>query len=222
MGDLKENSNSYYSDNYVYEIFSKAEDFPELISNYLLENVKGEVILDAGCGTGKFTKIIEKISHKYIGIDKSSQQIKIANKNSKNNYIIADLENIPLEDNEVDVTISAWCLGTIEESKREKVLSELRRVTKNKIILIENLESSEFEVIRGHDKDKSTTKYLNYLVNYGFELEKEINTYFRFAETYVAKRVFETIYNENVASQITSKHIEHRVGIFVLGGLNGL
>lgn len=216
MGDLKENSISYYDGNVAYKIFSDAEDFPGFISDYLSKNVWAETILDAGCGTGKFTKIIEKISNKYIGIDKSEAQIKLAKKNNESNYLIADLENIPLDDNEVDVTISAWCLGTIDVDKRERVLSELMRVTKDKIILIENLEGSEFEVIRGHDKDLSTFNYLNYLKEHGFILEKEIDTYFKFDETCIAKNIFNTIYEEDASKQITSKRVKHKVGIFSL------
>lgn len=39
MGNLSENSKNYYDENYWYEIFSKAEDFPKLINDFFNKNI---------------------------------------------------------------------------------------------------------------------------------------------------------------------------------------
>lgn len=216
MGDLSENSKSYYDKNYWYEIFSMAEDFPKLINKFFNENIFTEKILDAGCGTGKFSNLFSNICNDYIGIDKSENQISIAKNKNNLNYIVSDLSNIPLADKNVNISICPWVLGTIEEDKRNLVIEELKRVTKDRIILIENLENSEFEKIRNHDKDKSTHAYLEYLEDKNFKLIKKLNSYFLFDNIEIAKETFRNIYNDSISNNIKSNKIEHKIGIFVL------
>ena len=52
--NLSEKSKNYYEENDIYEIFSIAEDYPNKIYEYLLPKIKGKIVLDLGCGTGKF------------------------------------------------------------------------------------------------------------------------------------------------------------------------
>ena len=100
--NLLYNSDAYYNDNDYYELFSKKEDSLNIIDNYFKSLGNFDVILDAGCGTGKYLNTLENISNKYIGIDLSNDQLKKAKeKVSKENtkLINANLCNIPLEDN---------------------------------------------------------------------------------------------------------------------------
>lgn len=215
MGNLNENSSAYYELNNFYETFSIAEDYPHFIDKKIIKYVKDKNVLDAGCGTGKFTNTIAKACKCYIGIDKSAKQISIANeKDLGQTFIVGDLSKLDVENNFFDITISSWCLGTIDLEKRKNVLSELKRVTKESIYLIENLESSEFEYIRGHDKDGTTKEYIEFLKNNGFKLIDEIDTYFDFISKDKAKEVFANIYNENVAGKVNNNIIKHKVGIF--------
>lgn len=215
MGNLKENSRAYNDLNYYYELFSIAEDAPRFIDNKLENYVKNKVVLDAGCGTGKYTNTILKDCKSYVGIDKSEKQIEIAKNKFKNQtFIIKDLSTIDYEDNFFDIVISCWCLGTIDLEKRKYVLNELKRVCKETILLIENLEDSEFEIIRNHDKDKSTKKYIDFLKENGFELVDEIDTYFQFETCDIAKQVFEKIYNKEISEKISDNIIGHKVGFF--------
>lgn len=216
MGNLSENSKNYYDENYWYEIFSKAEDFPKLINDFFNKNIFTKKILDAGCGTGKFSDLFNNICDDYIGIDKSENQINIAKNKNNLNYIVSDLSNIPLANKNINISICPWVLGTIEENKRNLVIEELKRVTKDKIILIENLENSEFEKIRNHDKDKSTHAYLEYLEDKKFKLIKKLNSYFLFDNIEIAKETFRNIYNDSISNNIKSNKIEHKIGIYVL------
>ena len=222
MGNLSENSSSYYDKNKWYEIFSIAEDYPKLIDKFFLENIKTETILDAGCGTGKYTKLFSNISKNYIGIDKSQVQINTAKSKFNVNYITSDLNDIPLENKSINITICPWVLGTIPEEKRKEVIKELIRVTKNKIILIENLPNSDFEYIRGHNLDGTTEKYLSFLKNNKFKLHETINTYFKFETIEDVQNVFLNIYNKQISNRINSNIIKHDVGIYILEDLNDL
>ena len=155
---LNSKSKAYYEKQKVYEIFSRAEDYPKKVETFLKKNIKGEKILDAGCGSGKFLPLLEELSNTYIGIDLSEEQIKKAKtKTNKSNSIlqVGDLEKLNFSDNSFDFIVSAWVLGTvILEEKREKVIQELKRVLKTDgtIYLIENDSTGEFEKLRGHIK----------------------------------------------------------------------
>ena len=63
--NLLKDSKAYYEDNDYYEIFSVAEDGENKVANYLKDICKDKIVLDAGCGTGKFLNILEEYSKKY-------------------------------------------------------------------------------------------------------------------------------------------------------------
>ncbi|CRK85956.1 Malonyl-[acyl-carrier protein] O-methyltransferase [Candidatus Providencia siddallii] len=86
-------------------------------------------ILDAGCGTGFFSKIMRDRGLKVTALDLSSGMIEVAkNKDSACNYLCADIESMPTENNIFDVVFSnlaiQWC------SNLNKTLHEFYRVTK--------------------------------------------------------------------------------------------
>lgn len=220
MKNLLKESKAYYENNDYYEIFSHAEDAENKVSKYLNIISKEKVVLDAGCGTGKFLNILETNAQKYIGMDLSEKQLETAKlKSIKNNseFICSNLSKIPLEDNTVDLIISSWVLGTITDlEERNNVLNELKRVLKKNghIILVENAENSEFEIIRGRDKDNRTKSYNDWILDNGFILDEAINTYFKFNTLEQAKKCFEIIYGNEISSKIVSNQIEHKINIY--------
>lgn len=218
--NLLKESRAYYEDNDYYEIFSIAEDGEGKVDNYLKGLAVGKIVLDAGCGTGKFLPSLEKYADKYIGIDLSSEQLnKAKSKSQKDNsiFIKSNLADITLEDNSVDLIISTWVLGTvIDLDERSKCLDELKRVLKpgGQIILVENDLNSEFEEIRNRDKDSRTKNYNNWILSNNFVVDKRINTYFSFNSVSEAKKCFEIIYGEEIANKIKNRKIEHKIIIF--------
>ncbi|MCI8460024.1 MAG: class I SAM-dependent methyltransferase [Bacilli bacterium] len=218
--NLLKDSKAYYENNDYYEIFSKAEDGEGKVAAYLKEQAKEKIVLDAGCGTGKFLEQLENESSKYIGVDLSFEQlIKAQSKKKKSNtiFINSNLKDIMLESNSVDLIVSPWVLGTVTDLvERTKCLNELKRVLKpgGEIILIENEENSEFEYLRNHHKDKKTNIYNNWIRNNDFNKVEEINTYFNFANLKEAKLCFRKIYGNEVANKIKNNKIEHKIGIF--------
>lgn len=218
--NLLKDSKAYYENNDYYEIFSKAEDGEGKVAAYLKEQAKEKIVLDAGCGTGKFIEQLENESSKYIGVDLSFEQlIKAQSKKKKSNtiFINSNLKDIMLESNSVDLIVSPWVLGTVTDLvERTKCLNELKRVLKpgGEIILIENEENSEFEYLRNHHKDKKTNIYNNWIRNNDFNKVEEINTYFNFVNLKEAKLCFQKIYGNKVANKIKNNKIEHKIGIF--------
>ena len=217
--NLLKDSKAYYEDNDYYELFSIAEDGENKVADYLKELSIDKVVLDAGCGTGKFLPIIENVASKYIGIDLSNEQlIKAKDKSSGNSlFINSSLEKIELDNNSVDLIISTWVLGTITDiEERNRCLDELKRILKpnGKIILVENDENSEFEEIRNRTSDSRTRDYNNWILSNGFIVDKRLETYFNFKSIDEAKKCFEVIYGKTISDKINNKKIEHKIIIF--------
>ncbi len=219
---LIENSNSYYDNSKIYEEFTKAEDFPNKIKKFLFPKVKGKVVVDFGCGNGKYAGLLSNKTQKYVGIDISKEQIRIAKSKFKDNknagFIHSSVEKINLPSNYADVIISSWAISTINGySRKSKSIKEALRVLKPKgiIFLIENDIGGEFEIIRGRYPDiKRTKEYNGWVLKKGFEAEKRIKTYFRFSSNKQARRVIGAIWGERVGSLVKGKIIKHNVIIF--------
>lgn len=218
--NLLQDSSAYYELNDYYEIFSKAEDGEKKIENYLRKEAKGKIVLDAGCGTGKFLNVLEHVSNKYIGVDLSFEQLVKAQakkKKDSTNFINANLKDLMLADNSVDLIVSPWVLGTVlDNSERLECLKELKRVLKpgGKIILIENDEGSEFESLRNRDKDLRTRNYNNWILDNEFKVSEKFDTKFIFDNYIEAKKCFLEIYGGSIADKIKSETIEHKIILF--------
>jgi ubiquinone/menaquinone biosynthesis C-methylase UbiE len=223
VNNLSEESASYRSMAHIYEEFSIAEDYPEYILKELLPRVFDKKVADIGCGNGKYLKALSPYVTSIIGLDKSFEQVTLAQKNciAKPNILVslADATHIPLPNHSVDVVMACWMLGTIlEQARQEEVILEMKRICKpdGKIILIENLEDSQFEKLRGRSPDplERTANYNNFLLSQGFNLNQTIYTYFNFESTERAKDVFHKIWKDRLVGEINTKFIEHKVGLF--------
>ncbi len=220
-GTLSEGSESYYTKNIVYETFCDAEDKPGKILKILKKLIKNKIVLDVGCGTGKYAALLSSFAKKYICLDVSSEQLKFAKEKVKSgnvDFICSSAEKINLLDESIEVIISTWAVSTIlEVERRNKVLSELLRVLKNggSIFLVENDLVSEFEELRGKDPVTGPTKkYNDWAKEKGFESFQKIKTFFEFSSLKETKEVFMQIWGEKVASKIKNKKISHAVIIF--------
>ena len=102
----------------------------ELILN-LLSPKQGEIILDAGCGTGMFTLDILSSGSKVIGLDLSLPMLKRAEKKLKGypfQIVLADMLHLPFPESSFDKVVSVTALEFVEDGKA--AVGELFRVTK--------------------------------------------------------------------------------------------
>jgi len=217
------NSSSYFEQNAMYEIFSRAEDFPGKIFTYLKKEVKKKQVLDVWCGTGKYANILASYAKCITWIDASQDQIRLAqakNREQKNTkFYQEDARNISLKENSIDVIIWCWFLPTIGDINIQTgVIKKLQKILKpwGKILLIENDVSGEFELIREKNKLKinPTLQYNNRLLSQWFSVVKKIKTYFLFDAIAQAKEVFTAIWGPQKGSNVRSKKIAHDVLIF--------
>ena len=219
--NLSEKSKNYYEENDIYEIFSIAEDYPNKIYECLLPQIKNKIVLDLGCGTGKFMQKFYDKATKYYGLDLSDQQLNIAKRKVYSNsveFICCSAENIPLPDNSVDIIIATWVLGTILElDRRNKVLAEMRRVLKDNgsIYLVENDTGGEFEKIRNRYPNIQRTKeYNDWIEGNGFSCYNKFETYFKFNDKDQSKNVFSNIWGNEIGDKVNKEIIKQNIIIY--------
>ncbi len=89
----------------------------------------GERILDAGCGTGIFTKIFHDAGGEVTGLDLSLPMLRFAaGKLPPVNFLQGSMLQLPFEDNAFDFSLSITALEFIKEGKT--AVDELFRVTR--------------------------------------------------------------------------------------------
>ncbi len=202
----------------IYYEFSEAEDYLGKIKKFLLKEIKNKIVLDLGCGNGRYAKFLAPSSKKYFALDISKEQLKLAKDRTKRlkniKFILSDAEKIPLPDNSVDVIIASFVISVILGSKKKKrVFKEMTRVVREqgKNFLVENDSVGEFEEVRGHTK--RTENYNKWLKKQGFK-ELKIETYFKFKNLEHAKKIFKEIWGKAISDKINSNKVEHRAIIF--------
>ncbi len=100
----------------------------------LLDLIKpnpGDLILDAGCGTGVFTLDLLHLGCHIIGIDLSMPMLARAKQKAREypfRIVLADLLSLPFSENSFDKVISVTALEFIEDGRG--AIDELFRVTK--------------------------------------------------------------------------------------------
>ena len=102
------------------------------------EIVSGETVLDVGCGAGADACVAALLvgdTGKVIGVDCTPAMINKAQRNAQlselenTEFFVADINNLPMADNTVDVVISNGAINLLED--KEKVFWELYRVLKS-------------------------------------------------------------------------------------------
>ena len=89
-----------------------------------------EILVDVGCGNGQSTNIFQPYCKKIIGIDASSEQIKLAQQHNRYDniqYIEGIAEKLPFMDNTVDLVVSATAVHWFDLTR---FYEEVRRVLK--------------------------------------------------------------------------------------------
>lgn len=217
MSNLSEFSKSYRQEARIYELFSLAEDKPDLIWRYLINEFKNKDVLDVGCGNGKYLRKLNSVCSTAIGLDLAYEQLTLASNDCK--VIQANASALPFASERFDSILSCWVLGTILDIERRAVcLNEMRRVCKHggSIFLVENNVGSAFEDLRGRNPqiDNRTQDYNNWILSQGFFVEKCFHSYFEFQSIKQAREVFYSIWGNKITKPILSEFIEHDIVIF--------
>ncbi len=125
--------------NEIAESFSESrkEIWPELkeLEKYIKN---GKKILDLGCGNGRLFELFQGKNVEYIGVDFSEKLIEKAKEKYGEHFKVADMLNLPFEDNCFD---SIWTIAVFHHIPsrefRIKALKEIKKILKpsGKIIM---------------------------------------------------------------------------------------
>ncbi len=101
------------------------------LGDALKNNLKGKVVLEAGCGAGRFTEVLLKKGATLVSSDLSSAvEVNIENFPLSDNHLViqADINDMPYADNTFDVVV---CLGVIQHTTdTEKTIEDLYKLVK--------------------------------------------------------------------------------------------
>jgi len=126
--------------NQISQNFAKARKEPWKEGKFLVEKFakKGEKILDVGCGSGQWLNFFKEKEVEYFGVDVSEKLIEIAKKTQKEGtFLVGNCQNLPFEDNFFDKVYAIGVFHHLPSKElREQCLREIKRVLKNKGILI--------------------------------------------------------------------------------------
>ncbi len=134
-------SDLYKEKSLAYEKFSQAEDSHGEVVKFLTNKVAGKIVLDFGCGTGKFIPELSSVAEKVIAVDINESQLDIAKKKSQNlknvEFYKSEKDTIPLPDVSIDVVFAAWVIGSIHDlDVRAKIINEFKNEFINDIALM--------------------------------------------------------------------------------------
>ena len=163
-----------------------------LIRN-LLKNSQSTNVLDVGCGTGFLLNHIDKhfFSSKLVGIDfnaPSNESIKCNSRNNQIKFIRGDIKSslLNFSDNYFGIVL---CTHVLEHlSNPEEILFQLRRVVKDKLIIICPLEKEYKWGMNYHVNFFSTQKHF---VKF---LQSNLNDFYRFK---IFQRLGDSMYFES-------------------------
>lgn len=135
----------------IYDLDSKFNPATQMQKGIILPTLKpkkSDIILDIGCGTGRFTIPIAKKCKKVIAVDISEEMLGVAKDKSKNidniHYLKLDASRkLPFKNNYFDKIVCTLVVSHIKNL--EKFLKEIKRVLKKRGILIYDDFAADFK-----------------------------------------------------------------------------
>jgi len=120
-------------------------------------------VLDIGCAWGRDSKSFFERGFSVIGVDLSSEMLKIAKKLAPGcSFVLADLRSLPLADNCAD---GIWCCATLLHLKRSeiiKALLEFKRVLRANAPCYIQVKKGTGEEIVGQSFSQGKQRFFTY------------------------------------------------------------
>lgn len=116
--------------------YNKYLDEPMILK--LVGNVKGKRVLDLGCGSGKYSKILLRKGGRVTGVDISPDFISLAKKEvPKVEFHVASAYKLPFKNNYFDMVVAGLVVEHFENLN--KAFKEIRRVLKKNGVFVFSL-----------------------------------------------------------------------------------
>jgi ubiquinone/menaquinone biosynthesis C-methylase UbiE len=154
----------------------------------LLDIKPGEIILEIGVGSGKYTSLVSRTNH-VVGIDISDESVEVAARTVERNgikentsLVISMCEKLPFQEDMFDQTLMIDFVEHLSDESLESMLEDVRRVLKKsgKVVIYTPNRKHIFEYIRkppkGHIGLRTASEIESKLLKHRYRVEK---TYFR-------------------------------------------
>ena len=119
---LAEKSEIYYERSEIYEKLCQAEDFEGKVMEFLAPRLSGLRVLDVGCGSGKYVKLLAPVAQWITGVDAALGQLEIARSKTQGmanvDLVLGDAAGAPLIGAPFGAAIACWMLGTIAGERK--------------------------------------------------------------------------------------------------------
>ena len=143
------------------KFFNEFLEVPSTLS--MLNGIKGKKVLDLGCGTGIYTKIMKRSGAKVYGLDISQSMLDIAKREVKGvEFRIGSAYRLPYKPNTFDLVLSALVIEHLTDTGR--AFKEVNRVLKKDgtfIFSLHNPVISATEAYKGR-KSEPLRIFINY------------------------------------------------------------
>ena len=143
---------------------------------HILDIVKNKKVIDIASGTGYGTNLLASNAKNITGIDISEKAVLNSKKEyvqDNLNYLIGSVENIPFDDNTIDVVVSFETIEHISEELQVKFLKEVKRVLKDDgIFIVSTPEKHHYSDIRNYSNEFHIKEF------YEKEFQDFLNNYF--------------------------------------------
>lgn len=130
------------------------------IANFFIKNLKGQKILDIGCGPGRDAKYFSEHNLEVTGIDLTSNFVKMASKNVPNaKFIQMDMRNLNFPENTFDgIWACASFLHVPKEDAKNTLLGFRKILKPDKLIYLSVKQGNEEKFVE-KDEYKGRTKF---------------------------------------------------------------
>lgn len=127
---MKTNRSFEYSAEF-YDLIYKEKNYEKettFIEDIFKAFTKPKSILEIGCGTGNYTKILHRKGYEMTGLDISENMVKVARKKCTCKFVVGDMRNVSLSDR-FDACIALFAvMGYVtENSEIEIALNNIHR-----------------------------------------------------------------------------------------------
>lgn len=110
-------------------------DLENRLMAQMLDPMRGESLLDIGCGTGESLRSLLQIHLMFTGLDPSDQMLTLARENlgRRADFHSGVAEDLPFDDNDFNCAVLINTLEFVEDPR--KALEETFRVTKDRVFI---------------------------------------------------------------------------------------
>ena len=120
------------------ELAEVKNDYPRMLHVILDNSNQDSVVLEGGCGLGKFLFFLREKGYKnLIGVDITDKPLQLINKRDSSIVVKnGDVNQLPITNNSVDMYLSMGVIEHFEEGPQQSLNEAMRVLKKNGILIL--------------------------------------------------------------------------------------